>query len=417
MRSTRNAQVAMVAFAAVPIHSRKVQVIRYSSQVARLGGKGPSVWAVHMEAQRQRAAGREIFMLTVGDPDQAPPAPVIAATQKALDARMTGYSPILGIVQVREAIAARVARRSGMPCSVDSVVVVPGTQAGLFCTLQCLAGPGDEVIVPEPMYSTYEAVANAAGARIVPVPLRAERGYHIDIGSVRDALTEKTRAIWITSPHNPTGAVMTRQELEEVAATCRARDLWLISDEVYEDLVYSGAHASAWSLPGMAERTVVISSLSKSHAIPGFRMGWVIGPPELARHLFNLILAMLYGSPPFIQLGALPALLDDLADVATLRDDYRRRASLVAGILRAAPHCQVVPPAGGMFVMLDVRGSSLSSEDFAMRLLNEKAVAVLPCDGFGPSGAGQLRVSLTMKDDALAVAAHRIVEFARELAG
>jgi arginine:pyruvate transaminase len=390
--------------------------MRFSPLVDRVAGKGAAAWHIHLDAERQKAAGRDIIFMTVGDPDQAPPEAVIEATVDALRRRRTGYSPITGYPEVRAAIAARFAARTGQPCATENVVIVPGTQAGLFCVLQCLASAGDEVVVTEPMYATYEAVAGASGARLVSVPLRPERGFHPDLDAMAGAITPATRGIWINSPHNPTGAVLTRNEIETVAALCRRHDLWLISDEVYEDLAFARPHISPWSLRGMPERTVVVSSLSKSHAIPGFRFGWIVCPAALTKHLFNLLLCMLYGGPPFIQDGALAALRRELPEVAALREDYRRRAALLSGILAEAPRCKVIPPEGGMFVLLDVRGTGLSSEAFADALLEREGVAVLPCDGFGPSAAGHLRISLTSEDRRLEEGGQRIVRFARQLA-
>src|SRR5204863_815342 len=210
-------------------------------------------------------------------------------------------------------------------CRADNVVVTPGAQGGVYCALQCLAGPGDEVIVPEPIYNTYGPVIGASGARLVTVALRAERGFHPDLEAIAAAVTPRTRVIWINSPHNPTGVVFTADEVAGIAELCRRHDLWLLSDEVYEDLAFARPHVSPWSLPGMAERTVVVSSLSKSHAMPGFRFGWIIGPEALSNHLFNLLLCLLYGGPPFIQAGALAALEADLPEVHALRQAYRHR--------------------------------------------------------------------------------------------
>ncbi len=389
----------------------------FSPLVDRIAGRGAAAWAVHMAALGQRAAGREVLLLTVGDPDQPPPAAVIAATVDALHRGRTGYAPITGYPEVRQAIADRVARRTGVPCPPEAVVVVPGTQAGLYCTIGCLAGAGDEVVVFEPTYATYEAVIGASGARMVMVPLRPETGFHPDLAALADAITPRTRAIWMNSPHNPTGAVFTADEIATIAGLARQHDLWLLSDEVYEDLAFARPHVSPRSLPGMAERTVVVSSLSKSHALPGFRLGWIVGPPALTPHLFNLILCMLYGGPPFIQDGALAALTRDLPEVAALHEDYRRRAALMSETLAQAPRCRVVPPEGGMFVLLDVRESGLDSDAFARALLEREAVAVLPADGFGPSAAGHLRIALTLPDPVLREAGHRIVRFAQQLAG
>lgn len=391
--------------------------MRYSPRVDRISGRGAAAWSLHIEAARLRDAGQEVIMLTVGDPDQPPPAPVIDATIEALRRHRTGYSSIVGYPRVREAIAARFRRRTGQPCSAENVVVTPGAQGGIFCALQCLAGPGDEVIVPEPIYNTYAAVIGASGATLVSVPLRAERGFHPDLDAIAAAVTPRTRVLWINSPHNPTGVVFTAAEIVGIAELCQARDLWLLSDEVYEDLAFARPHVSPWSLPGMAERTVVVSSLSKSHAMPGFRFGWIIGPVTLSQHLFNLLLCMIYGSPAFIQDGVLAALETELPDAGALRGAYRERAGLLTGILSEAPNCRVTPPEGGMFVLLDIRNTGLGSEGFARELLRQEYVAVLPCDSFGPSAAGHLRVSLTAPEPRLAEAGRRIVRFAAALGG
>jgi arginine:pyruvate transaminase len=370
---------------------------------------------VHIEARRRQAAGEDIIFLTVGDPDQEPPAMVIEATVAALRQHRTGYAAIVGFPALREAIAARVARRSGQPCTADNVAVVPGAQGGVFTAVQCLAGPGDEIVVGEPIYATYEAVIGASGAQMVTFPLRPDTGFHPDLDALARAITPKTRVIWINSPHNPTGSVFTRAEMERVAALCREHELWLLSDEVYEDFAFARPHIGAWSLPGMAERTVVVSSLSKSHALPAFRLGWMVGPPELIRHVSNLLLCMTYGSPAFIQDGALAALRQDLPEVAALREDYRARAALMSELLAEGPRCRAIPPEGGMFVLLDVRGTGLGAADFARRLLDSERVAVLPCDGFGPSAEGHLRIALSAPEARLRDAAGRILRFARGL--
>jgi arginine:pyruvate transaminase len=389
--------------------------MRFSPLVDRVAGHGAAAWSVHIEARRRQQAGEEVIFLTVGDPDQEPPEAVIEATIAALRQHRTGYAAIVGFPALREAIAARVARRTGQPCSAENVAVVPGAQGGVFSAVQCLAGPGDEIIVAEPIYATYEAVIGASGARMVAFPLRPDTGFHPDLDALSQAITPRTRVIWINSPHNPTGAVFTRAEIETVAGLCREHDLWLLSDEVYEDLAFARPHVGAWSLPGMADRTVVVSSLSKSHALPAFRLGWMVGPQELIRHLSNLLLCMTYGSPAFIQDGALAALRGDLPEVAALREDYRARAALMSELLAEAPGCHPIPPEGGMFVLLDVRGTGLGAADFARRLLDSERVAVLPCDGFGPSAAGHLRIALSAPEAQLRDAAGRILRFTRGL--
>jgi arginine:pyruvate transaminase len=390
--------------------------MHFSSRVSRIASKGALAWKIHREALRRQAAGRDVILLTVGNPDQAPPPQIIDATIESLRRGRTGYTPSGGFPEVRAAIAARFARQTGQPCTADNVIAVPGAQAGLFCALQCLVEPGDEVIVGEPMYATYEAAAGAAGAAVIPVPLRPETGFHIDPGALMRAITPRTRVLWINSPHNPTGAVMTRHEIETAAELCRQHDLWLLSDEVYADFAFARPHLSPWALPGMSERTVVVSSLSKSHAIPGFRFGWIAGPAGITQHLSNLLFCMLFGGPPFIQDGVMAALINDLPEVAAGREAYRHRAALLTRALAGAPGCNALLPEGGMFVLFDVRGSGRTAEDFAYGLLDEENVAVMPCEGFGPSAAGYLRISLACPETGIEEAAHRIVRFARKLA-
>jgi arginine:pyruvate transaminase len=390
--------------------------VRFSPLVDRIAGEQTGAWRVHAEGMRRREAGHDVIFLTVGDPDQAAPAAVLDATIEALRRNRTGYTPIIGYPQVRAAVAARMQRRSGRHCTPDNVVLTPGTQGGLFCALNCLAGPGDEVILPEPIYGPYAGVIGASGARMVNVPLRPENGFHPDLDALARAITPRTRVIWVNTPHNPTGAVFTEDEIAGIARLCRKHDLWLVSDEVYEDLVFTRPHTSAWSLPDMADRTIIASSLSKSHAMAGFRFGWVIGPPALSRHLFDFLLCMYFGGPAFIQDGAFAALVTELPEVGAQRETYRRRASLLADILEDAPNCRAIPPEGGMFVLFDVRGSGLGAEDFARELLLREDVALVPCDGFGPSAIGHLRIALTAPEPRLQEAGRRIVRFARGLA-
>jgi arginine:pyruvate transaminase len=391
--------------------------VRFSPLVDRIAGEETGAWRVHAEGMRRREAGHDVIFLTIGDPDQAAPEAVIDATIEALRRNRTGYTPIIGYPQVRTAVAERMQRRTGRPCGADNVVLTPGTQGGLFCALNCLAGPGDEVILPEPIYGPYAGVIGASGARMVNVPLRSENGFHPDLDALARAVTPRTRVIWINSPHNPTGAVFTADEITGIAELCRKHDLWLVSDEVYEDLAFARPHTSPWSLPDMAERSIVASSLSKSHAMAGFRFGWVIGPPALSRHLFDLLLCMYFGGPAFIQDGALAALGSELPEMAALRETYRRRALLLSSILAQAPNCRALPPEGGMFLLFDVRSSGLSAGDFAGELLLHEDVALLPCDGFGPSAIGYLRIALTAPEPRLEEAGRRIVRFAHTLTG
>jgi len=389
--------------------------MRYSSRTEDIAGRGSEAWHLHFLAAERKRAGHPVIFLTVGEPDFDTPPLVVDAAVKSMRSGNTHYTEIVGPLALRQAVADWHEETTGQRVAPSQVVVAAGAQNALFCTIQMLVGPGDEVISPDPAYSTYEAVVGAAGGRMVQVPLDPDRGFHIDLAALERAVTPKSRVILVNTPHNPTGAVMTRDEVEAIAAIAKANDLWLVSDEVYASLSFEKPHVSPASLPGMAERTVVVSSLSKSHAMTGWRVGWAIGPETFAQHLHNLLLCMLYGSPGFIQQAGIVAIREASAEIAQMRDAYRRRRDLVAPWLDRLPGLACRLPEGGMFAMADCRGSGLSSQDFARRLLDEESVAILPADGFGKQGEGFLRISLGLADETLAEACRRIEAFCARL--
>jgi aspartate/methionine/tyrosine aminotransferase len=389
--------------------------MRFSPLVDRLAGEGTNAWNIHYRAVADRRAGRDVIILSVGDPDFDTPAAITEATIAALRAGDTHYSDLLGLEELRAAIARRHQAKTGAATTEDNVAVMAGAQCGLFASSLCLLAPGDEVIVPEPMYVTYEATLQAPGARIVWVAQRPENGFHLDPEDVAKAITPRTRAIYFATPCNPTGAMIPRASLERVAALAQQHDLWVVSDEVYASLTFAAEHVSIGGLPGMAERTVTINSLSKSHAMTGWRMGWVVAPTQFIDHIHNLSMAMLYGLPTFLQRGALVALEQDLAEVETMRATYRRRRDIAATRLNQIPGLRCLTPDAGMFMMLDVRGTGMSAGEFSTRLYEAEGVALLDATAFGPSAAGHVRMSFVADDASLEEACRRIGEFARGL--
>jgi len=369
--------------------------MRYASFVERVSGEGSRAWDIHDRAAEMEKAGRDIIFLSIGDPDFDTPAPIIDTVVESLRRGRTHYTAMAGILPLREAIAARHKKLTGQVVDADAVVVTSGAQCGLFSAMLCLAGPGDEVIVPEPMYVTYEAVIGTCGANLVQIPLKGERGFHLDPDDLAAAITPKSRVLLINFPHNPTGATLTPEELEAVADIAKRNDLWVISDEVYSTLTYDQPHRSIISAPGMAERTVIVDSLSKSHAMTGWRLGWTVSPGDMPMHLRNLALCMLYGCPPFIQDAALTALTREFDEIDVMRAAFRERRDLLSARINEMPRISCLAPEGSMFLMVDVRDSGLGSMDFAWRLLETEGVSTLPCDGFGPSGEGYLRISLS----------------------
>lgn len=384
---------------------------RLSPLAARLAAIEDDSWLVHRLARERAAAGHDVIVLSLGEPDFPPPEAAVEAAVAALRGGRSRYTPARGERATLEAIAAQASRQAGREVEPERVVFFPGSQAALFATILCLAGEGDEVIVGEPAYSTYPGVLAAAGATRVDVPLRPENGFHVRAGDVARAMSSRTRVVLVNSPHNPTGAVLSRAELEEVAAVCREAGAWLVADEVYASLTWARPHASVLALPGAEDFAVSLGSLSKSHAMTGFRHGWAIAPVELAARLELLLESMLFGCPPFVQDAGVAALAGEAATRA-MRDAYERRAALVCGLLEGVPGLAVHPPEGGMFVTVGVRATGLSGEAFALRLLEEEDVAVTPLDGFGPSGAGHVRIGLGADDELLAEAARRIARLA-----
>lgn len=389
--------------------------MRFSDLTQRIAGDGAAAWDIHYRAIALQEQGHDILLLSVGDPDFDTPAPIV---QAAIDSLLTGnthYAEVRGKRALRESIARRHQQRSGQQVDADHVVVLSGAQCALFSVVQCVLNPGDEVIVAEPMYVTYEAVFGACGAVVIPVPVRSENGFRVLPEDVAARITPRTRALALNSPHNPSGASLSRSTWEALAELCIAHDLWLISDEVYSELLFEGEHISPASLPGMAQRTATLNSLSKSHAMTGWRVGWVVAPQALAGHLENLALCMLYGSPDFIQDAAVVALEAELPELDAMRQAYRQRRDLVCESLSACPGLRALRPDGGMFVMVDIRETGLSAQAFADRLLDRHGVSVLAGEAFGPSAAGHIRLGLVLGAAQLRDACQRIARCAHEL--
>ncbi len=389
--------------------------MRFSTLVERVHSPGVAAWDIHSAALEAQRRGDDVIVLSIGDPDFSTPAPIVRRAIAALEAGDTHYTDVPGRPALRQAVAELQRRRFGLDVTASNVMIVAGAQNGLFGTSLCLFEPDDEVIVLEPMYVTYEATFEAVGARLVPVRLGGA-GFRLDAEAIRRAITPRTQAIAFATPSNPTGMVMSRAELETIATIAKAHDLWVVVDEVYEALVFEGEHVSMASLPDMAERTVTIGSLSKSHAMTGWRLGWVIGCAALIDHLERLSMAMLYGLPGFIQEAAIEALADYDAVTASMRDVYRRRRDLVADRLATCPGVTVLRPNAGMFVLMDVRATGLSSLDFAWALFKATGVSVLDASAFGTSSAGFVRISFTTHETALADACERIAGFLASLA-
>ncbi len=389
--------------------------MRYSSLVDRLDAPGGSAWDIHHAARLAEARGEDVILLSVGDPDFDTPAPIVDSAVAALRAGDTHYTPIPGRQALRDAVARIQARRSSTPTTADNVMMVAGAQNGLFAAALCLLDVGDEILVLEPIYATYEATMAAAGARVVRVNASPDDGFRPAVGALEAAVTSRTRAILLANPNNPTGVVMTEAEMATVAEVALRHDLWVVADEVYESLVFAGRHRPFRSLPGLSDRSVTIGSLSKSHAMTGWRIGWAVGPEPLVRHMDRLGLNMLYGLPGFIQAAALTALERYDETAGAMRDAYLARVDLAAAALDGLPGIAMLRPASGMFALLDIRRTGLTSTEFAWGLFRAAGVSLVDAAAFGPATAGFVRIALAAPEDRLREAFRRIAAYAGEL--
>jgi arginine:pyruvate transaminase len=385
--------------------------MRFSPLVERIAGYGVAAWDIHHEAFEAQRQGSDVLILSVGDPDFATPDFITEAAVGALQAGDTHYTDIAGRPDLRQAIAGRYSKRLGREVSAASVITLAGAQNALFAASLCLLQAGDEVLVLDPMYVTYEATLKASGATLVRVTCDADSGFRPDLQRLEAAITPHTKAIFLSNPNNPTGVVLNADELQGIARLAIAHNLWVVVDEVYESLCYEREHVSLASLPGMEERCVIVCSLSKSHAMTGWRIGWLVAAPALVAHVENLSLSMLYGLPGFVMEGALAAVLAHDEVTRDMCEVYRRRRDLVVESLGACAQLKVLKPDAGMFVLVDVRGTGLGSLDFAWRLYREGGVSVLDAAAFGEPAQGFVRLSFTLSEAHLARACERIKAF------
>lgn len=387
--------------------------MRYAPVTDRLADLGGAKWEVHALARRMQAAGEAVIELTIGEPDVATPPALLETAARSMAAGRTGYSNGRGEPALVAALAARYTARRGREIGRDQVMCLPGTQTTLYAILQTLVTSGDEVLLGDPMYATYEGLIRATGATVIPVPLRPEAGFRIQPADIAARITPRSRVLFLNSPHNPTGAVLSRDDLAALCQLAADHDLWVLCDEVYEDLCFPGVtFASPLDLPEYADRVIVASSISKSHAAPGFRSGWCVGPAEFCARLLPLSETMLFGSQPFIADMTAEAVSAPSPIAVEMMARFQRRARLIHDALHGRAGIQVHMPQAGMFALLDIRATGLSGDAFARALLAQSKVAVMPGESFGTALAGWVRLSLTQPDDRILEACTRIATFA-----
>jgi arginine:pyruvate transaminase len=384
--------------------------MRYSPLVERVSGAGADAWLTHYEAVAAHERGEDVIILSVGDPELETPAPVVERAIAQLRSGDTHYVTACGRQAVRAAIARAHTARSGQQVGADNVVYCSGAQNALFVTSLCLATTGDEVVSFEPLYPTYPATIEVSGARLVRAPATA--GLRPDVAALPAVITPRTRAILWASPNNPSGLVLNETELAGIAQLARRHDLWLVVDEVYAGLAPGGRVPSlAATLP---ERVVTVGSLSKSHAMTGWRAGWLIGPRELMVHAENLAMCMLFGLPGFIQEAVITALaVAEEAEARIRAFCAARQQRFLAGIRDLSVLRPLVPEAG-MFMLIDVSATGLSGGQFMRALYDTQGVSVMDGAAFGTAAARCVRVCFATDEATLDTACARLRRFCAE---
>ncbi|MBF9036378.1 aminotransferase class I/II-fold pyridoxal phosphate-dependent enzyme [Rhodobacterales bacterium HKCCE2091] len=381
-----------------------------SERIRGLRGSGDG-WSLYRRARAMAEAGEDVAELTIGEHDVRTDPVILDAMHDAAKAGATGYAPVPGMTPLRAAIAERVEASTGVATAPDNVLVTPGGQAGLFTAHMALLDPGDVALHIDPFYATYPGTIRAAGGVPRAVEARAADGFQPREDDLR-AAAEGARSLLVNSPNNPTGAVYTRETLEGIVRVCRDTGLSLISDEVYDTQVWQGTHLSPRALPGMRDAVLVVGSLSKSHAMTGSRLGWVIGPPEIVARMIELAEVTTFGVPGFVQSAGLHALGLGPEFEARIAAPFRRRRDLVMTMLDRQQVLTAVPAAGAMYVMLDVSGTGMDGAGFAEALLDAERIAVMPGASFGAAARSHVRVALSLPDDRFSDAIGRLVSFA-----
>ena len=389
--------------------------MKFAPITDRLAGLGAAKWAVHAEGLRRAGLGEEIILLSIGEPDLPPPASVINKAASAMRQGRTRYAHGQGEPETLIAIAKHLTNRSGFLVTPEQVLYTAGTQNGLCTALLTLVQVGDEVLVPDPYYATYEGLVAASGATFVPVATLPEDNFHVTAQAIENAITSRTKVLLLNTPSNPTGAVLSISEIDAIGEVCKRHDLWIICDEVYADMTYDAPFCSPFDRPHLRDRTLAVSSISKSHALPGFRAGWVACHQDVIPRLTLVAEAMLFGSQPFLEDALAVALNEKHPEVERLRIAFRERAETLIKSFAESKAISARMPEGGMFVMLDVRKTKLSGEEFAWQLLNQHNVSVMPGESFGNGGAGHIRIALTVESEILKDACDRIRQLAEKL--
>ncbi len=389
--------------------------MRLARSMGRLGTE--TAFEVLSRAKALEAQGKDVIHLEIGEPDFATPANIVDAAVAALRRGETHYSPSAGIAPLREAIAEEVSRVRGIPVTPSEVVVTPGAKPIIFYSLLALAEAGDEVIYPNPGFPIYESMIQFVGATAVPIPLREERGFGFDVDELRAKITPRTRLIIINSPHNPTGSVLCREDLQAIAEAALKHDVMILADEVYSRILYEGEHLSVASFPGLKERTIILDGFSKTYAMTGWRLGYGVMPAGLAACVNRLMVNSNSCTSTFTQYAGVEALRGPQEASARMVAAFKERRDVVVAGLRQIPGLSCVEPKGAFYVFPNIKATGMKSKAFEEYLLEHAGVAALAGTSFGAYGEGYIRFSYANSLPNLRRAMERIGQAVAEVRG
>jgi len=368
-------------------------MFQFAKRMSRIGTE--SAFEVLARAKAMEAQGREIIHLEIGEPDFDTPAHIIEAACRALRNGATHYTPSAGIPALREAIAEHFSRARHQPIEPSQVVVTPGAKPIMFYILLALAEKGREVIYPNPGFPIYESMINFAGAKPVPIPLREEYGFSLDVNEFKDLVTDRTALVILNSPANPTGGVLSQDDLRAIAEICAERDIPVLADEVYEHILYEGEFASIATFPGMStsERTIILHGFSKTYAMTGWRLGFGIMPKAIAEQVTLLMINSNSCTNAATQWAGVEALKGPQDSVREMVRAFRERRDVIVQGLNEIPGITCLKPKGAFYVFPNIRGTGMTSKECETFLLEEAGVAALSGASFGAYGEGYLRLS------------------------
>jgi aspartate aminotransferase len=383
--------------------------LRLASRMSRLGTE--TAFEVLNRARALEKQGKEIIHLEIGEPDFDTPANVIEAGVDALHKGWTHYGPAAGLPDLRQAIADYVSRTRKVPVSSEEVVVVPGGKPIIFFTILALIDAEDEVIYPNPGFPIYESMINYVGGRAVAIPLREERDFSVDVKELASLISDRTKLIILNSPHNPTGGVLTKKDILQIAEAIGDRNILILSDEIYSRLIYDGDHFSIMSVPGFKDRTILLDGFSKTYAMTGWRLGYGVMRPDLATHIARLNTNSISCTASFTQVAGIEALRGDQSSVDKMSAEFkRRRDAFVAGLNKIKGFsCRT--PKGAFYTFPNIKKTGWPSKKLADALLDQAGVAALSGTAFGKYGEGYLRFSVANSLENLNTALEKIEEW------